>query len=303
MKRLQLNAALLAVVVALAILVWFAQKKENKKAPLTSLAPATVDRIAIEYPGAPAIRLSKQNQAWVMTAPVKAEVDPFEVNALVGLADTGVQGKLDNADPKQLGLDPAAYRITLNDLDIAFGGEEPLKYRRYVRVGKELPVLINDPSSAALDRDYSDLVAKNLLPAGAEITRIAAPGLSMEKTADGAWTSPDHPQAKRDQLLALAAAWKDAKSMWNAAIVPDDLKAEPVTVTVSLADGRTLGFRLVARDPQLVLASPDLGVRYTLAKTDVDRLLNLDKPATTAPAAAPPSPQPTATPPAGSATP
>jgi len=311
MKRTHLNAGLFAVAVGLAAAVWFAQKKdEDKKPPLTSLAPAAVDSIAIEHPGSPAIRLARQNGTWMLTAPVQAEVDPFEVNALVGLADTGLQQKLSEGDLKELGLAPARYRITINDQSIDFGGEEPLKYRRYVRVnGRDLG-LINDPGSAAFDADYSDLVAKNLLPGNADITRIAAPGLSLEKTAGGVWNSPDHPQAKPEQLQAVVDAWKGAKSLFNGALDPEDIKAEAVTLT--LADGRTLGFNIAARDPQLILARPELGVRYTLARTELDTLLKLGAGAPAAPATLPgvdaplpasPSPQPTSTPPPETQTP
>ena len=311
MKRTHLNAGLAVVVAGLAVAVWFGQKKdEDKKPPLTSLAPAAVETIAIEHQGSPTIKLVRQNGAWMLTAPVQAEVDPFEVNALVGLADTGLQQKLSEGDLKELGLAPARYRVTINDQTIDFGGEEPLKYRRYVLVNSKELGLINDPGSAAFDADYSDLVAKNLLPANAEITRIAAPGLSLEKTAAGVWNSPDHPEAKPEQLLALVNAWKNAKAMFNGALDPEDIKAEPVTLT--LADGRTLGFNIAARDPQLVLARPELGVRYTLAKTDADTLLKLGAaaqpaapitPGADTPLPAMPSPQPTSTPPPETQTP
>ncbi|MDB5968309.1 MAG: hypothetical protein JWQ90_759 [Hydrocarboniphaga sp.] len=278
MKRAHLNIGLLVIVAGLGVAVWFGQKKaEEKKPPLTSVEKAAVTSIAIEHPGSPAIRLAKQNGVWMLTAPVQAETDPFEVNALVGLADTGVQQTLAAVDLKELGLAPARYRITLNEHSIDFGGEEPLKYRRYVLVDGKQIELIDDPGSAAFDADYSDLVAKNLLPASADITRIAAPGLSIEKTAGGVWLSPDHPQARPEQLLAVITAWKNAKALFNAAIDPEDAKAEPVTLTLS--DGRTLGFNIVSRDPQLVLSRADLGVRYTLSKADIDMLLKLGTPA------------------------
>lgn len=314
MKRTHLNAGLAVLVVGLGAAVWFGQEKaEDKKPPLTDLAPAAIDTIAIEHPGSPAIRLARQNGSWMLTAPVQAEADPFEVNALVGLADTGVQQKLDEGDFKELGLAPARYRITINDQTLDFGGEEPLKYRRYVLVGGKQIVLITDPGNAAFDADYSDLISKSLLPANAEITRIKAPGLSLEKTAGGAWNSPDHPQAQGGQLLAAVDAWKAAKSLFNSAIEPEDAQADAVVLT--LADGRTLGFNIVAREPQLILARPDLGLRYTLSKADADTLLQLAAPAAAdaaVPGAAPandtpqpasPSPQPTAAPPPGTQTP
>jgi hypothetical protein len=305
MKRQHLNLLLLVIVAGLGVAVWFGQKKaEEKKPPLTTLDKNAVDVIAIEHPGSPAIRLGKQNGVWMLTAPVQAESDPFEVAALVGLADTSLQQKMTDGDLKELGLAPARYRITLNEHTIDFGGEEPLKYRRYVLVDGKQIGMIDDPGSAAFDADYSDLVSKNLLPANAEITRISAPKLAIEKTADNAWSSPDHPEAKPEQLLAVVNAWKNAKAMFNATVDPQDAKAEPITLTLS--DGRTLGFFIVSRDPQLVLSRPDLGVRYTLSKADIDALLKLGDAAPTAAAPAAsvsPSPQATATPPPETQTP
>jgi hypothetical protein len=313
MKRTHLNIALLVVVAGLGVAVWFGQKKaEDKKPPLTTLDKSAVDSIVIEHPGSPAIRLAKQNGAWMLTAPVQAETDPFEINALIGLADTGVQQTLAEGDLKELGLAPARYRISVNQHTIDFGGEEALKYRRYVLVDGKQIALIDDPGSAAFDADYSDLVAKNLLPANAEITRIAAPGLTIEKTAGDVWSSPDHPQAKPEQLLAVVTAWKNAKAMFNARIEPEDANAEAMTLT--LADGRTVGFTIVSREPQLLLSRADLGVRYTVSKADIDGLLKIGEPApaSAAPATTPgvdtpstaaPGPQPTATPPAETQTP
>lgn len=292
MNRNYLNLGLLVAVAGLGTAAWLGQKPdEEKKPPLTALTPSMVQTIALEHPGSPTIRLAKQDGQWAITEPVKAAADPFEVSALVGLSDTGVQMKLDSGDLKELGLVPARYRITINDQTIDFGGEEPLKYRRYVRVNEKDLALIADPGSAAFDADYSDLVAKDLVPAGAAIRRIVVPGLTLEKSADGAWTSPDHAEAKADQLKAIADAWASAKALFNASLQPEDAQGEAATLT--LADGRTLSFTIAARDPQLVLARADLGVRYTLSRTDVDTLLQLPapKPADAAPAdtAAPPA--------------
>lgn len=281
MNRNLLNAGLFVAVAGLGALLYLDDPKDAPKAPLTALKPADVTRIAIEHPGSPAIRLEKADGRWKLVAPVNAETDSFEVSALVGLADTQRQGEL--ADPgldyRALGLDPAAYRITLNDQTLDFGGDEPLKYRKYVRVNADKVALIDNPATAAIDADYSDLVSKSLLPAGATITRLALPGLTIEKNAAGNWSSPEHAGAKPADLQAVVDAWSAAKSMWNASAkaAPDGAPA-PEAATLTLADGSTLAFTVVARDPQFVIDRADLGLRYTLARTDVDKLLALPAP-------------------------
>lgn len=261
MKRTQLNLALGAVVAALGAGVYFSQEKEEKGPPLTALGANGVARISVEHPGSPAIRLVKSDKGWELTEPVKARVDDFEAGALTGLADLETKLTLDRTglDLRALELEPPKYTITLNDSTLNFGGIEPLKYQRYIQSGDAV-YLVDDPPSAALDKDYSDLVAKNLLPADAEILTIEGPKLRVDKdTKDAA---------------GLRASWKNAKSMWNELA---DKKMKGDVVTITLKD-RVLKFVIAERDPQLKLHSPELGINYVLSKALEDELLKLPEP-------------------------
>ena len=277
MKRSQLNLALLAVAAGLGVAVFFAQKKEPPGPPLTALTSDQVTRIALEHPGQPAIRLEKRDGGWFLVEPVKAEVDEFEINALLGLASAETKEKLDGVSVAELELAPPKYALTLNDTRVEFGGVEPLQYRRYVKVGETVS-LIEDPPSAALDKDYADLVAKGLFPTGAEIERIELPKLTLAK-ADGKWNvTPADPKATADAMQQLADGWKNARAMWNeqAQSVPAAAKAE--RVKVRLAGGEVREFLVAAREPQFKLHRPDLGVNYVLSKALADELLRLPEP-------------------------
>ncbi|HUP91517.1 MAG TPA: DUF4340 domain-containing protein [Solimonas sp.] len=277
MKRTTLNLVLGVVVAGLAAGVFFSQKKEEKGPPLTALAAEAVTKIAVEHPGAPLIRLEKQAGQWQLTEPVKAPADPLEVNALVSLATTETRMTLEPKDvvAKELGLDPPQYSVTVNDQKIEFGGVEPINYRRYLRAGGKY-LLVDDPPSAALDADYSDLVDKAPLPQGAQIEKIALPGLSIARSADGkAWNlSPDQKDASADARQKLVDGWRNARAMWLAAEPADSAgKGEPVTVT--LKGGEQVHLVIAEREPQLVLVRPDLKVRYTLSKALVDEILRI----------------------------
>ena len=291
MNRLHLNLALVLVVAALAATLYFTQKKEEKGPPLTALTEATLERIRIEHPNAPAIALQKQDDQWRLTEPVQAAADGLEVASIVNLSTAEAKRKLAVADVKlsELKLDPPQYTVTLNDIRLELGDSEPIEFRRYVRVGEEI-ALIDEPSSAALDRDYSDLVAKELLPAGAEIVKIEVPGLTLARSTDGqSWSlSPDQPEASADQKQKLADAWKSARAMWNAAAPAGEAGGgEPVTIT--LKDG-VVNLLVVAREPQLVIGNPALGVHYTLSKALEAELLQLPAAAAPSEPAAPTTP-------------
>lgn len=281
MRRGALNIGLLVVAAGLGVAVFFSQKKEDPGPPLTALTADALTKITLTHPDAPAVTLEKQGGAWRLTAPVKAPADEFEVAALTSLATAASKDKVDGAAPKDLELDPPRYTIALNDIVVAFGGVEPLQYRRYVKVGETVH-LIEDPPSAALDKDYADLVAKPLFPAAAEIERIVLPKLTLARGADGQWTvTPRDPKATADGMQKLADGWKAARSMWN-----ELARDEPVNgdrVTVSLKDGAQLEFVVAATDPQLKLHRPDLGVTFVLSKALADDLLKLPEPPKEAP--------------------
>ena len=277
MKRGRLNLALLVVATGLGVGVWFAQKKEPAGPPLTPFKPDAVTRVALEHPGAPAIRLEKQDTRWKVVEPVKAEADEFEVNALIGLADRETQLKVEGGALKDLELEPPKYVLTLNDRALAFGGVEPLEYRRYVKTADGV-FLIEDPPSAALDADYADLIAKAVLPADAAIERIELPGLTLAKNAEGHWAvTPADPKATADAMQKLADGWKNARSMWNESA--RDARIQGDTVKVTLAGGVVREFTVAAREPQFKLHRADLGVTFVLSRTLVDELLKLPEPA------------------------
>ena len=274
MKRAQLNLALAAVVAGLGAAVYFGQEPEKKGPPLTSFPADAVTDIALEHPGQPTVRLKKVGSEWRLTEPVQAAADAIEVGGLTRLAEIEIKSTLEaGANPKDLGLEPAEYTLTLNTQKIEVGAVEPLQYRRYLRTNNQL-VLTEDPPATVLDADYSDLASKQLLTG--EIQSISLPGLALARAADGkSWTlTPEQADANSDQKQQLADAWKDARSMWNAAL-PEGASGE--TVTVVTQDG-TVNFLILAREPQLVLGRPDLKLQYTLSKELVEQLLQLPAP-------------------------
>lgn len=281
--RGRLNLALVVAAAVLGAGVWFAQKKEEKGPPLTAIAPEALKSIRIAHPDAPAIELKKDSGHWQLTAPVQADADPLEVAALVELAGKETHDPIAQPDLKQLGLDPPGYTITLNDRAIAFGGVEPIQYRRYVKTGAAV-ALIEDPPSAALDKDYSDLVAKDLFPAGAAVEKIELPKFTLAKDAAGAWQlTPPDPKALTDSMQKFVDGWQHARSMWNEMATPADPKAERVKVT--LKGGAVLEFIVAATEPQLKLQRANLNVNYVLSKALTEEILKL-------PAAPEPAPKP-----------
>lgn len=284
MKQARLNLILMAIVLVLAGALYFGQKKEPPKGqPLTALKMEAIGKLTLHHPNAADIVAEKKDGKWALTAPVQVAADPYELSSLLNVATAETKSSIDPKDVKKLadlGLDPPGFSLTLNDTRVDFGGTEPLNYHRYVMTGGKI-ALVDDPPASALDADYSDLVAKTLLPLGAEVSTISVPGLKVARSADGkSWTAdPADPKAGSDELQKFVDAWTGARALWNAAM-PADAKpvANQQTAVVTLKDGSSLSFNIAGRDPQLVLERADLKVQYDLAKSDADKLLKLPQP-------------------------
>ncbi len=286
MHRNRLNLLLLAIALALGAAAWMAHRHQNQpKGTLTPLAAEGVAKILIEWPGSPTIELEKKGAEWFLKQPVVARADRFEATGATSLASTAVQEKIDSegVDLKELGLDPPDHVVTLNDVRVEFGGSEPLQSRRYTRVNGAIQ-LIEDPATAALDKDYADLVSKELFATGDALAKIELPGLTLTRAADGQWQAPaGTPDATPAALKTLAEGWQSARAMWCEAAEGAAPAGEPVRITT--ADGRVSEFIVAATEPQLALYAPALKVRYQLSQALADTLLKLPKPAPAAAAA------------------
>lgn len=144
-ERWLTNLALLAIALLLAGLIWLDQTLSARRARLTMLPVAAIERIVIEPAGAPAIRLERAAGIWRMLAPLTGEVDPVMVARLLGIAAAQVRRELSPsaAGLAGLGLAPPLWRLWLNDLELAIGGVEPIDGLRAVALGERV-VLIDD---------------------------------------------------------------------------------------------------------------------------------------------------------------
>lgn len=272
MKRTALNLLLLAVVAGLGLWVWLGAENPEKGPPLTALEESAITRIAVEHPQQPAIRLEKRDGSWFLTEPVQSAADPFEVNGILSLTSLEREQTLDaGVDRAALELAPPQYSVTLDDTRIDIGGTEPIKFRRYVAVGDTVG-LVADPPSAALDADYSDLVAREIVPKGRTLQRIELPGLTLAREGE-TWKSTEQPDADPAQLAKLAQAWQDARALWNAAEPAEGSSGDNVRLV--LEDGSAIELKVQAREPQLLLARPALKVHYTVSKALVKELFEL----------------------------
>lgn len=274
MKRSRLNVILLIGVGVLAAVGWWTREQETPEVPLTALQRDAITIVRIDHPEQAEIVLQRADHGWQLTSPVSVAADALEVSAVLKLAETPVRRQVQGADLAALGLDVPAFTVTLDQTRLAFGDTEPISAQRFVAVDARL-ALIDNPPSAALDADYSDLVTKALVPGHEQLAAIVLPDNTRVERDDRGWRVVGDPE--RDPA-ALAEGWTTARAMWNAATSEAiDLRTLDV-VTLVFESGAQRRYAVARRAPQFELINLDAGVQHTISAALAGTLLDLPPP-------------------------
>lgn len=279
-RRWLLNLALLALVAALALVLWFRPGEEAapEAPPLTPLARAAIDAIAITRPGEADVRLERREDgAWRLTAPIEARVDPFTLDALVDLAGAPTDRTVatEAGDLARFGLAPPELTVRLNQTEVHFGAAHPLEDRRYARHDSRvylLPVRYYRAASAP----YTNFIDTRLIEPGRKLTALALPGFRLT-LEDGTWRrAPALEPLSSDRINAFVDDWKHARALRVQPYAGDPVR-QRITLTAEgpEAGAAEITVGILAREPELVLYRPDEGLQYHLPASLAERLLTL----------------------------
>jgi len=269
-SRLLLNIALLALVAALMLVVYNStERNADRLAPLTRLSPDAIGDIRIRHNQHETV-LHKQGDRWIMTQPIRVDANDFRVGTLLKLLTTSSQADyaIAGLDLAQYGLEQAGTSIRFNTTDIAFGISNPVNGLRYVRIGERMH-LIDDSFFPLLSSQTGALVARELLPRDADISKLVLPGVTLVRKADGSWSS--------DKPLSTAAIRKtlDSWTHTQAFGIHNYMQRKTLAqIEVDLGDGSgPLHFAVTDTDPWLIIARPDLDLEYHFNLDAYDGLL------------------------------
>ena len=273
------NLFLLLVVVALALLAIYEPgiEEPEEQPALLSLEREAVEHIVIHRQGQPTIELERSPLGeWQLLQPLKAAASDYRIDSLLRVTDTKSLSRFTVEKGQladyQLAKPPVVLELN-HATRIAFGAQTPLDHRRYVRLDDSDTVqMINDTLYYHLIGAYPGYISKRPLPRDASIEALRLPALSLQ-WQEGRWqVEPKAENYSADQVTRLLDSWKFASAV--SVKKYDGKEGEPVTITVK---GREvpLEFLLTAREPDLILARPDLGVQYHFPAESGDEMLAL----------------------------
>lgn len=266
-------AALCAVVAALGAWVYVRPDPSQAQShALAALAPGDVRRIQLERSApseAAPIVLARADGHWRVVQPYSARADASQVERLLGVLSARSSVRLAADDRARYGLDAPQAKLTLNEQTFLFGAVNTMTREQYVMAGDAVYAMPL-AQRTAFPREAAALVSKSLFAPGETPVRFELPGFTAALDG-GRWTfSPAQPDLSADHRNAWADAWRHATAL---AVSPHRGETPREDIHVTLADGRSVTLGILQREPELVLARADEGLRYHFLADAAKRLL------------------------------
>ena len=268
-KKLWLNVALAAAVIALALLAWLKPPKSEPELKLSHLAAADVNRIAIQVSGAPPIALERAPAGWRMTAPVDIRADDFQVQRLLALADATARERFAASGLARFDLNEPYARVSLNQQTFSFGAVNQMSREQYV-LTQDGVYLVHLRYAAALPKDALQLASKQLFTADEAPVAFELRDLKLVQR-DGRWQlEPPQPDASADDINRWVDEWKLAAAL---SLAPASGRKPIESIRIGLKNGNAITLAVLEREPSLVLARSDRKLEYHFPASAARRLL------------------------------
>ncbi len=161
------NLGLFGLVLSLALVAYFEPgvKPAIERVPLTNLKPKEVYFIRISDQRGRDLIMERQQGSWQMTRPYKKPANEQRIRQLLDITTTRSFSRfaIPESQRAEFGLDPPPIQLQLNETRLEIGGNEPIQFRRYVRIGDQLH-LINNGFHHHLMAQADDFVRKTEVP-------------------------------------------------------------------------------------------------------------------------------------------
>jgi hypothetical protein len=260
MKRGWLSLiALFAVTAILGMLAWLAPAPDEKAPPLSTQSPAQARKVILARPGQPPIELERRETQWLISAPLRARADEFQVMRMLALLETRPAAQFPAGELERFDLQAPVARLTVDGSEYAFGGINTVTREQYVMRGATV-YAVSLRHGAALPADPVALIRRVLLDENEIPAAILLPQFSVRQ-AGGRWTlTPPAAEAGADELQAFVDRWRQASA---ARAEPHDGRNPLAEVRIELREGAPLVFSVLQREPHLVLWRHDNNLQYS----------------------------------------
>ena len=275
--RTLLNLMLAGVALLLVLVVFYQPGlgPEPLAPPVTHIAADNISSIRVTRKERTPLTFTKSASGWQLQQKQDLPASEFQLRALLGILGTRPEHSYPTSalDLASAGLEPPQATLLLNDTLIYIGNTEPLEHKRYIQ-HEDTVYLVTDKYQHLINADWTNFVARRLLPENAGLTTLLLPDLSLTLGNDQQWQlSPDNPDADKMDIQALLAQWQAANARY---IRRYDGAATAESITLKYANNTaTITLHVVEQEGEFVLARPDWGIQYHFPGNMRDVLLGL----------------------------
>lgn len=261
--RLLLNLLLLLGIGVLGTWFWLQPAfEEDRPESISPLNINAVQRLRIERPDQPTIELERRDRDWRVIAPLQADAEDSRVESILLLPLSASAGRFSasGANLEEFGLEPPQLTITYDSETFIIGDTSPLdEERRYVLYDDDIH-LFDARLYQRLNAPLNYYVNPSLTPTDSELTGIRLPGGQLHKS-DGNWRA--EPDNLTHTPAITAGAWQRARASYVKQHDDNDA-AYDQSVSLEFAGHDPIRYRIVATDPQIILARPEQDLQYHL---------------------------------------
>lgn len=268
-SQLLTNLFLLLLATGLGLFLFYDEGEQDEIKKLTELSATDINRIHIQHQQREIV-LTKSDRQWRLTQPIEIAANQFRIKMLLSMLKTYsyAQYPTDDLKLEKFGLANSATSITFNDSKIEFGILNPISEYRYVKSGTLLH-LIDDHFYPLISSQLGTLIATELLPVDAAISRLVLPDDTLSRDEQGHWQSRH--ALSSDAIAETIYQWTHKQAFAVHDYMPRESLGE---IEVWLENSETpLRFSITDDAPWLIIARPELKLEYHFNLEDYDALL------------------------------
>jgi hypothetical protein len=273
-RRWILNAALVALVAGLLLVLLWKPGQSPPPPPLTGLEPEDVTHIVLRQRGQPEMELAKENTGWRLVRPVAGRVNRRTVDQLLRLAHAPVLARLsENRNPAEFGLAPARATVRLDDTEIDIGGLHPVKGQIYARHGGQI-LLVPATHAAAATHPWHRFLDHRLLAHEQTLRALQLPGFALVHQPDGWQRHPPERELSSDRINRFVQEWQHATAL---AVEARTRRPAVGQITLTIRENEKehrLVLEVVSYRQEFILRRRDEGLEYHFPE-DVGRRLTV----------------------------
>jgi len=275
-KRLLTNLALLVLLLSLAGFIWLQSEQEVlPKQRLVNIDIKAINRIRIERLPMDTIELSKHQQHWTLSAPIKVNALAGKVELLLKISQITppVSYPLDEASIQRFGLQAPIARISFNDTELLIGKTENVNSRRYISTGNQL-FLVDDTFLHHLTAPLSAYIDNRLLPDDVQITALTTPSIQLQQAEDHSWRNLLKPKQElsADAVQILFDEWRFARAISVKTIVDNE---QGETINLQFNKQESMHFSLIKKADTVLLINNDKQLAYSFSHQKYQQMTSL----------------------------